>query len=93
MLYLLTNNLFSLLLKILGHICIVTMCLPVCDGINFAIKLNPLTISVPRNIETSQFICNLNKFTSFYKMGTLVVNRLSLEGYLLNEIANESFTK
>ena len=51
--------------------CIVTMCLAVYDGIDFAINLNPLTINVSHNIENSQLICNPNELTSFSMMGNI----------------------
>ena len=39
--------------------------------------INPLTTNVPYHIETSQLICNVNQFTRFYMMRTLVVNGLN----------------
>ena len=39
--------------------------------------INPLATNVPYHIETSQLICNVNQFTCFYVMGTLVVNGLN----------------
>ena len=33
--------------------------------------LNPLTISVPHHIETSQLICSVNQSTGFYVLGNI----------------------